>query len=70
VVPLDETAFGSGSLPVTSYARPGKLFTASGDPIAAQVGVLTAEAMARIVDAVVTLLKAGTGPLPSPEAEQ
>jgi hypothetical protein len=55
---------------VTSYARPGKLFTASGDPIAAQVGVLTAEAMARIVDAVVTLLKAGTGPLPSPEAEQ
>jgi mRNA interferase MazF len=70
VVPLDETAFGSGSLPVTSYARPGKLFTASGDLIAAQVGILTAEAMARIVDAVVALLKAGTGPLPSPEAQQ
>ena len=55
---------------MTSYVRPSKLFTASGDLIAAQVGVLTAEAMGRIVDAVVALLKAGTGPLPSPEAQQ
>ena len=28
-IELDDTAFASGSLRVTSYARPGKLFTAS-----------------------------------------
>jgi mRNA interferase MazF len=32
-VVLDDAAFASGSLRVTSYARPGKLFTASSDLI-------------------------------------
>ena len=30
-IPLDESAFARGSLRVASYARPGKLFTASDD---------------------------------------
>ena len=33
-IELDHTAFGSGSLRVTSYARPGKLLTASHNIVA------------------------------------
>jgi mRNA interferase MazF len=57
-VVLDDTAFASGSLRVTSYARPGKLFTASSDLMTGQVGLLTPEARTRIVDAVVALMRA------------
>jgi PemK-like, MazF-like toxin of type II toxin-antitoxin system len=63
-VALDETAFATGSLRVTSYARPGKLFTASSDLISAQVGALTTEALTEIVDAVVMLLRSGTASAP------
>jgi len=52
-------AFARGSLKVQSYARPGKLFTASGDLIVAEVGALTPDALRRIVDAIVALLRAG-----------
>jgi len=40
-----------------SYARPGKLFTASQDLVTGQLGVLTPDALTRIVDAVVGLLR-------------
>jgi hypothetical protein len=42
---------------VSSYARPGKLFTASEQVIVAEVGQLTLEARSRIIDAVVALLR-------------
>ena len=58
-VPLDTATFARGSLKVQSYARPGKLFTASGDLIVAEVGALTPDALKRIVDAIVALLRAG-----------
>lgn len=57
---LDAASFAFGSLPVASSARPGKLFTASADLIDGQVGVLTPEVLARIVDAIVTLLRGKT----------
>ena len=57
-VVIDDTAFASGSLRVTSYARPGKLFTASSDLMTGQVGLLTPEARTRIVDAIVSLMRA------------
>jgi hypothetical protein len=44
------------ALRVTSYVRPGKLFTASGDLIAKEVGVLAPEALAGVIDAVTNLL--------------
>lgn len=66
-VVLGDTAFASGSLRVTSYARPGKLFTASSDLMTAHVGVLNDDARARIVDAVVTLIRGES--LVSPGAE-
>ena len=56
---LDDSSFTSGSLHVVSYARPAKLFTASGDLITAYVGALTPEALSQIVEAVVTFLRAG-----------
>jgi mRNA interferase MazF len=56
-VVLDDSAFTSGSLRVTSYARPGKLFTASSELITDSVGLLTDQARTRIVEAVVALIR-------------
>jgi len=60
-VRLEQESFASGSLRVTSYARPGKLFTASPSLVRAEVGTLTTVATAEIVSAVVALLQAGAG---------
>lgn len=56
-IELTPTEFASGSLRVLSYARPGKLFTASQDLIIGQVGLLKPEALIRVVDAVMNLLR-------------
>ena len=56
---IESADFASGSLRVTSYARPGKLFTANRDLIASEVGTLTPECLQRVVDAVIVLLRAG-----------
>ena len=58
-IPLTDGAFARGSLRITSYARPGKLFTASADLVVGDVGALTADAHTRIVDGVISLLRAG-----------
>lgn len=60
-IELEQLAFASGSLRVTSYARPGKLFTASSDLVTKQVALLTPEMWKRIIDAVVSLLRGGSG---------
>ena len=60
-IELVETDFATGSLRVTSYARPGKLFTANQDLIVLQVGTLQNAAFAQIADAVVKILK-GSSP--------
>ena len=52
--------FASGSLRVTSYAKPARLFTASRDLITAEVGVLTREALMQVVNAVIALLRSGS----------
>jgi mRNA interferase MazF len=56
---LTAADFASGGLRVGSYARPGRLFTASEDLIAAHAGTLTDEAFGRVLDAVVGLLEDG-----------
>jgi mRNA interferase MazF len=56
-IPLDDADFQVGSLRIKSYARPGKLFTANHQLIVSQVGQLTAGSFARVVDAVVALLR-------------
>jgi mRNA interferase MazF len=55
---IEEADFAQGSLQRTSYARPGKLFTANSSLMIALVGSLKAECHKRIVAAVVRLLQA------------
>ena len=57
-IELIESNFSSGSLRVTSYARPGKLFTANRDLVVSQVGTLTEKVFVQIIEAVVKLLRA------------
>ena len=56
-VRLTDRSFASGSLRTESYARPGKLFTASRDLMVAEVAALTASALQQIVDAVVGIVR-------------
>lgn len=55
-VVLEAADFQRGSLQVKSYARPGKLFTASGDLVESVVGVLQPESIRKVIEAVVTIL--------------
>jgi mRNA interferase MazF len=56
-LPLTNADFQSGSLRVTSYARPGKLFTANTSLMASQVGMLARQTLEGILDAVVRILR-------------
>jgi mRNA interferase MazF len=53
---LDATDFERSSLQVTSYARPGKLFTASGGLVESVAGALKPESLRGVIAAVVTTL--------------
>ena len=57
-ITLDDACFTSGSLRATSFARPGKLFTANGALIATEVGILNSSAFEEVINAVVALLQA------------
>jgi mRNA interferase MazF len=56
-VQLSDLDFRTGSLRVTSYARPVKLFTAHRTLIAAEVGILHEASLKKITDVVVQLLQ-------------
>ncbi|MEX0867579.1 MAG: type II toxin-antitoxin system PemK/MazF family toxin [Pirellulales bacterium] len=58
-VTLNDADFITGGLRRASHARPGKLFTANEQLIANSVGRLRDDALRRIVDAVVALLRSG-----------
>ena len=58
-VPLVQDSFASGSLRSDSYARPGKLFTASHELIVGQVASLRSESLARVVESVIAILRGG-----------
>ncbi len=57
-VQLSIDDFLEGSLPVTSYARPSKLFTANQDLLISQVGHLKTEAFKRVIEAITDFLHA------------
>jgi mRNA interferase MazF len=61
-VPLDATDFITGGLLVASFARPGKLFTASSGLMVRSVGTLSPAALAGILSAVVALFRPPSGP--------
>jgi mRNA interferase MazF len=56
---LNDPDFYEGSLQVKSYARPGKLFTASSNIIAGKVGILKPEILQKLIDSIVELLRSG-----------
>lgn len=56
-VTLADSDFRTGSLRVTSYARPAKLFTTHRSLIATDIGVLHDVSLKRITDAVVHLVQ-------------
>lgn len=58
-VRLDAQDLTGGALSVTSFVRPGKLFTANHDLITKEIGALQPDTLSRVVDAVVSLLRAG-----------
>jgi len=51
--------FQSGSLRVTSYARPGKLFTANASLVAETIGLLKKAAIKKLIEGVVEILEKG-----------
>lgn len=58
-VTLTEKDFQSGSLRVTSYARPGKLFTANASLVAETIGLLKKAAAKKLIEGVVAMLEKG-----------
>jgi mRNA interferase MazF len=59
-VEITESDFTSGSLMRTSYARPGKLFSANSSLMERVAGHLNAPKLTAVVDAVVTILRPST----------
>jgi mRNA interferase MazF len=54
--------FATGGLPVASFARPGKLFTANNSLMVGIVGRLNAPALHRVLDAVTKLFRPPSSP--------
>lgn len=61
-LPLSAADFASGGLRVASFARPGKLFTASVGLIVRSVGALSPAAFGRVLSAVAALFRPPAGP--------
>ena len=59
-VEIAEQDFASGNLMRTSYARPGKLFSANTSLMQRVAGALTQQKLTTVVDAVVALLRPKT----------
>ena len=58
-IEVDSSDFVRGSLRLTSYARPGKLFTAHASLIAGQIAELRPEKLKMVSDAVVAIIQHG-----------
>lgn len=56
-IPLYSADFALGDLQMSSFARPGKLFTAHDGIIVRSVGILSTTAFERILQAVIDILR-------------
>jgi PemK-like, MazF-like toxin of type II toxin-antitoxin system len=54
---IADVGFRQGGLPLTSFARPGKLFTANQGLVVRRVGTLKSEVLSQIIRGVVSLLQ-------------
>lgn len=57
---ISESDFASGSLMRTSYARPGKLFSANAALMQRDMGILNQRKQTAVVDAVISILRPET----------
>jgi len=58
-IEIGEASFRSGHLPLTSYARPAKLFTAHAEIMTSIAGTLSGHTITTIVNAVIGVLREG-----------
>ena len=56
-IPLRATSFAEGGLPLESFVRPSKLFTANDSIIVRQVGQLNDQARRDVISAIVRLFQ-------------
>jgi mRNA interferase MazF len=56
VVPLKTTDFNMGALPVNSYIRPERIFTADQTIILRTVGIVSKEILSKTVENIITIL--------------
>ncbi len=61
-ITLVEASFAAGSLRLTSYARPGKLFTANRNLMVTQVGTLKTNTFKQIIETIIDILQASLTP--------
>jgi mRNA interferase MazF len=54
---LTDESFAQGSVRITSYARPGKLFTANSGLMRAEAGILKGSIVRDIITAVIKMLQ-------------
>lgn len=58
-IEIRDADFESGSLQRVSFARPGKLFTCNASLMRAEVGRLRQSSLAKLLEAVIAMLKGG-----------
>jgi mRNA interferase MazF len=58
-ISITEECFSQGSLRISSFARPGKLFTASSSLMLGEVGILKANVARQIIKAIIMILQSG-----------
>lgn len=56
-IELADSDFAEGALHRVSYARPGKLFTASGSILLKELGVLETAVVGRLIEAVFEIIR-------------
>ena len=56
-IPLKTTDFQSGTLPVDSYIRPERIFTADKNIILKTVGIISNEIINKTIDNIINILK-------------
>jgi mRNA interferase MazF len=61
-ISLTDECFSEGSLRITSYARPGKLFTASFGLMLTEVGILKPNVARQIINTIIVMLQSGVEP--------
>ena len=61
-IEVKDESIERGSLRLSSYARPGKLFTANESLVVNQVGTLKAEKFKQIIEAVIGILRGSLAP--------